>query len=315
VSVIRVLFLGTPEFARYHLEHLLNDEHYKVVGVVSQPDRPRGRKMQLTPSPVKEFAVQKGLPVFTPEKASDPEFLEQINKLNAEAAIVVAFGQILRPQFLQMFPNKVVNVHGSVLPKLRGAAPIQRTLMNNDTDGGVSLQVMVDKLDAGPVIGARKLAIPENMDALELHNALMPLGFDLLHVDLMDYLRGNLIPLKQNEDNVTFAPKIKPEEEKLNWQNSALEIHNIVRGLALQGGAYTILEGKRFKIHKTIKTKDKKSVSSPGQIEVKDSKIFVACGDQIVIELLVVQPEGKPRMSAADFLKGASSLKLERFTS
>ncbi len=313
MSVIRTLFLGTPEFARYHLEHLLKDTHYNVVGVVSQPDRPKGRKLALTPSPVKELALAQSIPVFTPQKASDSDFIEQVKKLNAEVAIVVAYGQILRPAFLELFPSRVVNIHGSILPKLRGAAPIQRTLMNDDREGGVSLQVMVEKLDAGPIIGLRKLQISQDINAKELHDALMPLGADLLHIELMDYLRGNLSPILQDEAKVTLAPKISPAEEKIDWNKTANAIHNQVRGLALQGGAYTQLNGKRFKIHQTQLAPSNKSKLSQGTAEVSPAtgNILISCGNNEQIEALIVQPEGKSKMSAADFVKGLQTTNLK----
>ena len=160
-----------------------------MVGVITQPDRPSGRNLKPTPSAVKELALEKNIPVLQPEKVNDFDVLETIKNWKAEAAVVVAFGQILPQKFLDLFPNKVVNVHGSLLPRWRGAAPIQRAIMAGDKETGVSLQVMVKKLDAGDVIGEYKLSISEKINAVELHELLWPLGVQLLNVELMDYLR------------------------------------------------------------------------------------------------------------------------------
>ena len=199
MSRVRVLFLGTPEFAVTSLQRLIDDEHFEVVAVVSQPDRPAGRKMQLKPSPVKEVALAKGLPVFTPETVNTEEFRAKILELKPESAAVVAFGQILGQKFLDLFPKGCVNVHGSLLPRWRGAAPIQRAVMAGDAETGVALQIVVRKLDAGPVLGIRRLPLSDSMNAFELHEALKGLGADLLHVEYIDYLRGNLFPIAQDE--------------------------------------------------------------------------------------------------------------------
>lgn len=197
MSRVRILFLGTPEFAVSSLQRLIDDAHFEVVGVVSQPDRPAGRKMQLKPSPVKELALKAGLAVFTPETVNTEEFRAQILELKPESAVVVAFGQILGQKFLDLFPKACVNVHGSLLPLWRGAAPIQRAVMAGDSTSGVSLQIVVRKLDAGPVLGERRLILDDSVNAAQLYDALKVLGADLLHVEYMDYLRGNLIPLPQ----------------------------------------------------------------------------------------------------------------------
>lgn len=310
MSLVRAVFLGTPEFAKYHLDRLLQDEHYAVVGVVTQPDRPSGRKLVLTPSPVKQLAMTHSIPVFTPDKASEPQFIEQIKKLNAEVAIVVAYGQILRTSFLELFPKRVVNVHGSLLPKWRGAAPIQRSLMNGDPESGVALQVMVEKLDAGPILGIRRIQLTSEMDAKELHDRMLPLGADLLHLELMDYLRGNLTPVPQDESKVTIAAKINPLEEKINWQKSASESHNLIRGLTLQGGGYSILDGKRLKIHKSEVVAG--GDGRPGFISVEKASgdLIVGCG-QGHLKLLIVQPEGKGRMEGREFARGLPSGSLQ----
>jgi methionyl-tRNA formyltransferase len=302
VSLIRIVFLGTPEFARHHLAGLLSDDHFKVVGVVTQPDRPSGRNMKPTPSAVKELALAHNLPLLQPEKMNEPETLEAIKAWKAEAAVVVAYGQILPQKFLDMFPAKVVNIHGSLLPRWRGAAPIQRAIMAGDKETGVSLQVMVKKLDAGDVIGEEKISITENMTAIELHELLWPLGVRLLHVEFMDYLRGNLMPKPQNENAITYAHKIDKAEAKIDWSLSAQEIYNRMRGLVLGPGSFAEFKNKKIKIHEALP--QLKLSGKPGQVIAVDEKsLTVACG-QGALQIFVVQPESKPKMKVHDFLLG-----------
>jgi len=226
VSLIRIAFLGTPEFARFQLESLINDEHFEVVGVISQPDRPSGRKMKLKPSPVKVLAEEHNIPVLTPEKVKD--VLDEIKTWKAEAAIVVAFGQILTQSFLDIFPLRVVNIHGSILPRWRGAAPIQRAIMSGDTDTGVSLQIMIKKLDAGDVLGIREIKISDAVDAVDLHDQMKVLGADLLHIEFMDYLRGHLVGQPQDEKLVTYATKLEKSEGEINWLLSHRVLFNLL---------------------------------------------------------------------------------------
>lgn len=306
MSKVRILFLGTPDFAAAALSRMLADEHFEIVGVVTQPDRPAGRKMQLKPSPVKELALAHQLKVFTPETVNTEEFRAEIAKLDPESAAVVAFGQILGQKFLDLFPRGCVNVHGSILPRWRGAAPIQRALMAGDQETGVALQVMVKKLDAGPVLGVRKLPIAEDMNALELHDRLKVLGADLLCIEYMDYLRGNLTPVPQDESQVTYASKIEKSESKIDWDRTAREICNHVRGLAMGPAAVTSRQGQALKIHKTKVIDDERvpAGSLPGQVVHFDHQTFhVACGRGI-LEILEVQPESRSRQPASEYMRG-----------
>ena len=182
--------MGTPEFACVALDSLLKDEHFEVVAVVTQPDRPAGRKQQLSPSPVKVFALKHGLVVFSPETVNTEEFRALIGALAVESAVVVAFGQLLGDAFLALFEKGAVNIHGSLLPRWRGAAPIQRALMAGDRETGVALQIIVKKLDAGAVLGIRRLALTDAMTAAEVYPALAQLGCELLATEYMDYLRA-----------------------------------------------------------------------------------------------------------------------------
>ena len=329
MSKVRILFLGTPEFAAQSLRRLIDDEHFEIVGVVSQPDRPAGRKMQMKASAVKELALNSGLRVWTPESVNTPEFRETIAALGAESAVVVAFGQILGQKFLDLFPRGCVNVHGSLLPRWRGAAPIQRALMAGDTETGVALQIVVRKLDAGPVLGVRRLPVSEDLDAVQLHDALKVLGADLLHVEYMDYLRGHLTPSPQDESLVTFAPKIEKAEARIDWSKSARDIHNLVRGLAMGPYAFAMREGQPLKLHKTrVLGIEQQLVSSrfaagessgravapaPGEVlKVAGDSFHVACGEG-ALEVFEVQPESRSRMKVAEYLRGYPLTPGQRF--
>lgn len=313
MSRVRILFLGTPEFAVASLKRLIADDHFEIVAVVSQPDRPAGRKMQLQPSPVKVVALEHGLKVFTPETVNTEEFRAQIAELKAESAAVVAFGQILGQKFLDLFPKHCVNVHGSLLPRWRGAAPIQRAVMTGDSASGVSLQIVVRKLDAGPVLGERRVQLDDSINALQLHDQLKELGADLLHVEYMDYLRGHLMPIPQDETQVTIAPKIEKSEAIIDWSLSAREIHNRVRGLQMGPFAYSTLDGKQLKIHKTMIVSESGRSGEPGTIVGSSPSGFhVACGAG-VLDVLEVQPESKGRMNASAFALGYFSQSSKRF--
>ena len=308
MSLVRVVFLGTPDFACESLNALIEEERYQVVGVVSQPDRPSGRKMKLQPSPVKQLAqrwvLQRKLEVITPENVNTLEVLEKIKSWKADVAVVVAFGQIMSDKFLNLFPEKVFNVHASLLPRWRGAAPIQRALMAGDSETGVALQRMVKALDAGDVLGERKIST-EGLDAVELHDALKVLGADLLVKELFDYLQGELEPQPQEESLVTYAKKISKDESKIDWSLSATEIHNRVRGLKLGPGSHAMFRERKIKIHKTeVDTRPLSGVTEPGKVmDIERGQI--ACGEG-QIRVLEVQPESKGVMSFSDFARGYS---------
>lgn len=304
MSKIRVCFLGTPEFAVTSLKALLADEHFEVVGVVTQPDRPAGRKLQLTPSPVKMVALAHGLKVLSPDSLKkSPVIVDEIRSWGAEVGVVVAFGQILTEDFMSSFRYGCVNVHGSILPAWRGAAPIQRSIEAGDVESGVTLQRMVKKLDAGDIIGIRRVKIAPEMNALELHDELAVLGADLLRVELMDYVRGNLAPVPQDESKVTIAKKIEKTESLIDWTATAKSIDGKVRGFVYGPGTYTLYEGKKLKLHKVLRVNGT-TLAEPGTVTaVHDSDFTVATGDG-VLKILEVQPESRNRMSVADFLKG-----------
>lgn len=312
-SVIRVCFLGTPEFAAQHLEKLLSDSRFQVVGVVTQPDRPAGRKMQLTPSAVKVIALKNNLDVLTPENLQkEPEIFEKIKTWNADVAVVVAFGQILSQAFLDAFPHGAVNVHGSLLPLWRGAAPIQRSIEAGDKVSGVALQRMVQKLDAGPIIGERQVPLDDVITATDLYNKLSVLGCELITTDLVDYVQGKITPVVQDESKVTLAAKIMKEESLIDWSLDSKKIHNKVRAFSMGPGTYCLYQGKRLKIHKT-KVLDAGYVGNDGQVNYADDVSLVIQTGKGLLSLLEVQPESKSKMPIQDFLKSVSLQKGDRF--
>ena len=300
---IRVCFLGTPEFAANHLQTLINHSYFTVAGVVTQPDRPSGRKMQLTSSAVKVLALENKIQVLTPENLrKDADAFEKIKNWNCDIAVVVAFGQILNQEFLDSFRFGAVNVHGSLLPKWRGAAPIQRALEAGDTSSGVSLQKMVKKLDAGPVIGERKIQLSHEINATELYSTLSKLGCDLLTQELIDYTKGLIRPQEQDESQVTLAAKIEKEESLISWENSANKIHNKVRAFSMGPGTYCLWNGHRLKIHRTKVIDQSKTGKVSEVVRCENGELILQTGLG-QISLLEVQPESKAKMLMEDFLK------------
>lgn len=308
MSRIRVCFLGTPTFAEIHLQSLLNHELFEVVGVVTQPDRPSGRKMQLTPTPVKLLAEKNNIQILTPENLRiEPEVFEVIKSWQADIAIVVAFGQILSQEFLDHFKFGAVNVHGSLLPLWRGAAPIQRSIEAGDQYTGVSLQKMFRKLDAGPVIAEKKISLDNEINATELYDKLATLGCELMLESLPLYVGGQLKPQLQDENSVTHAAKIEKEESLLNWDLSAIKIHNRVRAFTMGPGTYVVLQGQRIKIHKTKVLTSSASFKASQITELNSEALIIQCAEG-QISLLEVQADSKPKMKIQDFIKSSALL-------
>jgi methionyl-tRNA formyltransferase len=243
--------------------------------------------------------------VISPEKINQEVILQEIQKWGAEVAVVVAYGQILSNAFLALFPFGAVNVHGSILPRWRGAAPIQRALQAGDTECGVTLQKIVKELDAGDIIGLRRIALSSEITALELHDELAVLGADLLHVELMDYVRGNLAPTPQSSEGITYAKKIEKSECQIDWRKSAIKIHNQIRGFLMGPGSFSILTGKKYKLHRTQVLSSKSGGASeiPGKIlKASGEDLHIQTGEGI-LAVLEIQPESRSKMKVGEFLK------------
>lgn len=299
-----IVFFGTPLFAAHVLEYLI-DHHVNIVGVVTQPDRPKGRSGKLTPSPVKQVAQHRlqTIPVWQPLKCSDISFLQELEKTWADLFVVVAFGQILPQKLLTIPPLGCINVHASLLPKYRGAAPIHRAILNGDSQTGIAIQKMVKELDAGDVIASQEVAIPEGMTFGELEEALCHCSKPLLLDVIRMYSQGIPPATMQDPSKVTLAPKVTPEEGEISWQKSAFEIYCLVRAFNPRPGAWCWVtvngEKKRMKIWRA------KIIFQQGAAGhlLSPKEGTVGCGEN-ALQLLEVQPEGKSRMTASDWLRG-----------
>lgn len=299
---LKIVYFGTPEFAAEILDFLVGQE-VEVVGIVTQPDRPQGRSRKLGVSKVKEVAVLKypDVSLFQPEKASDPAFLESLQSLNADLFVVVAYGQILSQKLLSIPPLGCINIHASLLPKYRGAAPIQRCLMNGDEKTGVCIQKMVKQLDAGAIIDLETVDIPIDMTCGELFKRLCEVSKPLLMKVLKSFEANTVKYSDQDESLVTYAHKIEIEEGEVDFRKPALQLHNLIRAFSPKPGAWFWLE-KNQKRMKVLRSRVIKGVSGfPGQWMEKENAI--ACQSD-AIEFLLVQPEGKKVMAWSEWLRG-----------
>lgn len=303
---IRTLFMGTPAFSVPCLEKLLSMEQLSVVGAVTQPDKPRGRGKKLTPSPVKACAGKNGLPVYQPVRIKGDEgFLHQLKEeIAPDLIIVVAFGQILPAAVIGLPKYGCINVHASLLPKYRGAAPMQRVLMKGETVTGVTTMLMDTGLDTGDMLEKSELAIGEDMTLEELHDALSRQGAELLEATIRKLLAGTVVRTKQDDSLSCYAKMIEKDTGAIDWGRSTMEIHNLVRALDPAPGAYTSLAGEKYKIWRTKPVRGNIEGNMPGEILSADGNgLLVKTGDGI-IEILEVQAPAKKRMKAVDYLRG-----------
>ncbi|MBE6772402.1 MAG: methionyl-tRNA formyltransferase [Ruminococcaceae bacterium] len=298
---MRIVFMGTPEFAVPCLQKLIDCGH-DVSGVFTQPDKPQGRKMIMTPPPVKELALANGIKVYQPVKMKDGTALEMLKEADPELCIVVAYGKILPKEILEYPKYGCINIHASLLPKLRGAAPIQWSVINGFDKTGVTSMQMDEGLDTGDMLIKGELEIGENETAGELHDRLSVLGADVLEKTINALIKGELKPQKQNHDEFTYASMLSKELSPIDWAMTAQQVHNKIRGLSPWPSANTKFGGKTVKIHKTVLSDLKGNAA--GEIVEAGKRLVVSCGDGNCVEILNLQAEGKKAMSAADFLRG-----------
>lgn len=296
---MRIVFMGTPDFAAAILERLISTGR-NVVGVFSQPDKPVGRKQIIEPTPVKKLASEHGIPVFQPAKMKDGTALEMMKSLSPDIAVVAAYGRILPKELLDVPPLGCVNVHGSLLPKYRGAAPIQWSVINGDKITGVTTMYMAEGMDTGDMILKLETEIGENETAGELFDRMAALGADSIEKTLELFDNGAAPRTPQNEAEATMAPMLKKEMGELDFGKSAEEIHNLVRGLCPWPVAFTYVDSKSVKIYKADRVEGYSG--EPGEL-LDEKRFIVGCGDGAV-ELSIVQPEGKKQMSGGDFIRG-----------
>ncbi|MDD2898289.1 MAG: methionyl-tRNA formyltransferase [Desulfuromonadaceae bacterium] len=296
----RTIFMGTPEFACPTLQRLIqrNDQ---VVAVITQPDRPKGRGQKLMPPPVKELAEKNGIPVHQPPKVRDPAFIEIIRELKPDVIVVVAFGQILPKALLDIPLHGCINVHASLLPRYRGAAPLNWCIINGETETGVTTMLMDVGLDTGDMLLTRKTALDENEDISSLHDRMATLGADLLSETLDGLAQGTITPVPQNNADSCYAPMLKKEDGVISWCSSARAVHNKVRGLAVWPGACTTIGDQVLKIFRTTVGT---ASGEPGTVlQSSKGQLEVACqsGSLFLHEL---QLSGKKRLDSVRFLTG-----------
>jgi methionyl-tRNA formyltransferase len=304
---LRLIFFGTPTFAARILEYLIAQGH-TIVAIVTRPDKPRGRSQQLQPSAVKALAQEKWpeIPLFQPTKASTDPFAEQLKALNPDVFIVVAYGEIIKENLLKVPSKMCINIHGSILPKYRGAAPIQRALMAGERETGITIIEMVLQMDAGDILGIEKIKIGAETNFAELSERLCQISGPLVQKVLEQIERGAIQKTPQNHAEATFAPKINFEDRIIHWEKSAEELHNQIRALSPDPGALCTVEVKGQKKTLSIKkAKENLNLSgAPGQTMVyQKNEWIVACGSG-AISLLEIQLEGKKAMKIDEFIRG-----------
>lgn len=302
----KVVFMGTPAFSAPILR-MLHEEGYEVLAVVTQPDRPVGRKKVLTPPPVKEEAVRLGLRVIQPEKLRGSEELQQIINLGADIIITAAFGQILPKELLEAPRLGCINVHASLLPKYRGGAPIHQAIIDGQATTGVTIMYMAEKLDAGDIISQREITIEDTDHTGSMFEKLSDVGRELLKDTLPSIVEGTNARIPQDESQVTYASNISREQERIDWQKDARTIYNQVRGLHPWPVAYTTFEGANFKIW-WAQVGQTSTSREPGEVVAIHKDSFeIATGEGGTLEVLDLQPAGKKRMTAEEYLRGTGS--------
>ena len=298
---MRVVFMGTPDIAATCLKKILSDG-FEVVGVYTQPDRPKGRGMKMVASPVKEVALAAGIPVFQPENFREEETVEALRELKPDVCAVVAYGRILPQKVLDVPKYGCINIHASVLPKYRGSAPYQWAVLDGLQETGVTAMYLCREMDAGDIIDVSKTPIGENETAGELLDRLAVLGAELLSKTLSRFEKeGKLPAVPQNPDEVCYAPMLDKSMCPIDWNQTAVQVHNHVRGLHPWPVATFVLQGKTFKVHDTRVVSGS---GTPGQIlGLTKTGLVVACGEGAV-EITSLQAEGGKRMAAPDYFRG-----------
>lgn len=313
---LKIVFFGTPEFAVASLDRLVSDG-YNVVGAVTMPDKPAGRGHKLYQSPVKEYAVAHDIPLLQPAKLKDEAFLESLRSFHADLFIVIAF-RMLPEAVWQMPPLGTFNLHASLLPRYRGAAPINWAVINGDTETGVTTFFLKHEIDTGDILRQERVEILPEDNVGDVHDRLMNLGAELTLDTVRHIISGDLKPVPQSEllhgEEATPAPKIFKETCRIDWDRQATEIHNLVRGLSPYPAAWSEIHDAEnpdaaplvIKIFKTATGNlPKRDVTAPGTIDISGGHMTVGCGDGQAIEILELQPAGKRRMGASEFLRGA----------
>jgi methionyl-tRNA formyltransferase len=318
---LRIVFCGTPAFAVPSLDRLIAQADFEIVGVLTQPDRPRGRGREVHSSPVKDAAVAAGIPVYQPEKMRSDEAYEYFRRISPDVAVIIAYGQIVPARLIEIPRLGWINVHASLLPKYRGAAPINWAIVNGETRTGVTTMQIDAGLDTGPMLLLREVDIGRDETAPELTTRLAEAGAPLIVETLQRLDRGEITATPQESSQATFAPPLKKGDGRIDWALSARVIYNRIRGLDPWPGAFTSFRGKTCQVwgkpvsEVTASTPPpaRSELQPPGTIQIAQGGIAVACGDGEVLRLEFVQLEGRKRVTAEGFVNGARLAPGERF--
>jgi methionyl-tRNA formyltransferase len=305
MAALKIIFMGTAELSCASLEKLARDENFQVAAVVTQPDKPKGRELQLQPSPVKTLAQKLNLQVLQPQRARDEKFISELRELKSDLIIVVAYGQILPQSILDLPQFGCLNVHTSLLPKYRGASPIQSAILNGEAETGVTIMKMDAGLDTGEIISQTRTPILQTDNSQILHDRLAQLGAELLVETIPDYVAGKITAQTQPAEGSSYAAKIKKEDGKIDWKKPALEIWNRLRAFTPWPGAFTFLPTQpKPQLLKIWKAEIVERYGKAGEILSADKNgIVVSCGEN-ALRILELQREGGRRMNAAEFLAG-----------
>jgi methionyl-tRNA formyltransferase len=300
---MNIVFMGTSKFAVPALRKLTASEH-RVLAVVTKPDKPKGRGQQVQPSAIKEVALEHDLYLYQPDDMKDPDFIRALRALSPDIIVVVAYGNKLPNNILDMPRYYCLNIHPSLLPRFRGPAPVARTIMKGETVTGVCILKVTEKMDAGPILGVMRADLPENATTPEMEEILSDLGADLLLEVIAAVGDRRAVEIPQVEREATYAKKFEKKDGRVDWRKSSLRIHNFIRALQPSPCAFAFWRKNRILIHKVVPLSAKKPDRRPGTImEVEKELIRVASGDGEV-GLLELQPQNKKRMSAAEFING-----------
>ncbi|MCV4229932.1 methionyl-tRNA formyltransferase [Virgibacillus sp. LDC1] len=305
---MNIVFMGTPAFAVPSLEMLIA-EGYSIAAVVTQPDRPQGRKKVLTPTPVKEAALRHGIPVLQPQRLRNPEAVAELAEYKPDLIVTAAYGQILPKSVLDMPALGCLNVHGSLLPAYRGGAPIQRSIINGESVTGITLMYMAEGLDTGDMIARTEVPIEDNDTAGTMFEKLSQAGAELLRRELPRLVKGKVEAEPQDDSKATYAPNLTRDDERIDWSRTSREIYDQIRGLVPYSGGFTLWNGEVFKVWAAAKPDSAQKPAGDAQpgtvLELQEKGIVVKTGDG-ALTLLTVQPSGKKAMDAAQFVRGTS---------
>jgi len=303
---MKIIFMGTPDFSVPTLQNIIDSKH-EVIGVVTQPDKPKGRGKHMYAPPIKELARKYDIPVYQPKKVREEQFIKILKELNPDIIVVIAFGQILPKEILELPKYGCINVHASLLPKYRGAAPIQWSIINGEKQTGVTTMYMDVGLDTGDMLLKEVVEISEDETGGSLHDKLSQVGGKLLIETLDKIEKGTIERIKQNDEESTYAPILKKSLGNIKWSQSATEIERLIRGLNPWPSAYTVLDGKMLKIWNAEVVSLKNKNNKPGTIceIIKDKGIIVSCGEDGLL-ITELQLQGKKRMDTPSFLRGAN---------